>query len=93
MGAIVQADIKVYGVVQGVFFRASAQAEAARLGVCGWVRNCPDGSVEASAQGPSEAVRKFKDWCSRGPAGAFVERAECEYVDPHTIYDRFSITF
>jgi acylphosphatase len=62
----------VRGLVQGVSFRASAQAEARRLQVAGWVRNLPSGDVEALAEGAPEAVEAFVAWCRRGPAEARV---------------------
>lgn len=63
----------VSGRVQGVFFRASAQDEASRLGIDGWVRNLPDGRVEALACGPAEAVEAFCGWLWRGPPQARVD--------------------
>ena len=62
----------VSGRVQGVGFRWSASAEAERLGVAGWVRNLPDGTVEAEIEGTPDAVRRMLDWLGHGPAGAKV---------------------
>jgi acylphosphatase len=70
--------IRVQGRVQGVFFRASARAEAQRLGLCGFVRNEPDGSVYAEAEGERETLQQFLDWCRRGPPHARVDRVEVE---------------
>ena len=56
-----QVHCVVRGRVQGVFFRASAQREATRLGVTGWVRNLSDGSVEIVAEGEDERVRELRD--------------------------------
>ena len=67
-------DVLVSGHVQGVFFRARAQEQADRLGVAGWVRNEPDGSVAGHFEGDSEAVDALIDWCRRGPSYARVER-------------------
>lgn len=64
------------GHVQGVFFRASTRAEAERRGVAGWVRNRPDGTVEAELEGPDEAVRAVADWMEHGPDGAHVVDVE-----------------
>jgi acylphosphatase len=61
------------GRVQGVFFRRSAAEAAARLGVCGWVKNLPDGRVELEAEGPPEALEAFLTFCRRGPERARVE--------------------
>jgi acylphosphatase len=67
--------------VQGVFFRAGAQDEAGRIGgITGWVRNTPEGSVEVMAEGEREKLEMLMDWCSRGPAGAVVEKIEHEWL-------------
>jgi acylphosphatase len=66
----------VYGCVQGVGFRYRARAEAVRLGVTGWVRNRPDGSVEAVAEGKCDAVATFAAWCRTGPPAARVSRVD-----------------
>lgn len=67
-----RAHVQVTGRVQGVFYRHSAAREAARLGLTGWVRNLPDGSVEAVAEGPRDRVQAFVDWCRQGPPSANV---------------------
>ena len=66
----------VRGRVQGVGFRYSMIARARSLGVGGWVRNRPDGSVEAVFEGPAERVQSMVDWCRRGPSGAQVDSVE-----------------
>ena len=67
-------DVVVSGRVQGVAFRAYAQQEAARLGVTGWVRNEPDGSVAGHFEGEPAAVEALVDWCRAGPRMARVQR-------------------
>lgn len=57
----------VTGRVQGVFFRATAQDEARRLGLNGWMSNEPDGSVAGHFEGTPEAVAALVDWCRQGP--------------------------
>ncbi len=64
--------LRISGRVQGVWYRGATQAEARKLGVAGWVRNRPDGSVEAIIEGDAEAVRALVDWCRSGPPGAHV---------------------
>ena len=64
----------ITGRVQGVFYRASCRDEAAARGLAGWVRNNPDGSVEAVFEGPEAVVREMLDWCRRGPPSAAVEK-------------------
>ena len=66
--------LQILGRVQGVWFRESMRREAERLGVTGWVRNRPDGSVEAVAQGPAAAVDALVEWARTGPPQARVER-------------------
>lgn len=65
--------LQIGGRVQGVWFRGATQAEALRLGVRGWVRNCADGSVEAVLEGDSDAVRRLEAWCRQGPPAARVQ--------------------
>ena len=72
----------VHGRVQGVFFRGSTQREARAAGVAGWVRNRRDGSVEATFEGPSDAVAALVRFFHRGPAWASVERVEEFEEDP-----------
>ena len=62
----------VSGRVQGVAFRASTADAARRLGLRGWVRNLPDGRVEAEAEGDRPQVETLVDWCRRGPPAARV---------------------
>ena len=69
----------VRGRVQGVWFRDSCRAEARRLGVHGWVRNLPDGRVEAAFEGEVDAVDEMTDWCRHGPPHATV--TDVEIVD------------
>ena len=63
----------VSGIVQGVSYRATALAQARRLGLVGWVKNRHDGSVELEAQGSPEVVDELLAWCRRGPRAAHVE--------------------
>lgn len=66
----------VYGHVQGVFFRESARLAAEAAGVAGWVRNLPDGMVEAVAEGPADVVAALVAFCRVGPPDARVDRVE-----------------
>jgi acylphosphatase len=68
----------VHGTVQGVFYRASAEQEAQRLGVGGWVSNRPDGSVELVVEGEDAAVERMLEWAGRGPSRAEVTRVDVE---------------
>jgi acylphosphatase len=75
-GAIVRRRLLVTGRVQGVAYRASTAREAERQGVRGWVRNRPDGNVEAVFEGSEAAVAAMLDWCRRGPRWARVTGVE-----------------
>jgi acylphosphatase len=66
----------VHGDVQGVFFRDTARRRAAALGVAGWIRNCPDGTVEAVVEGDGAAVAAMASFCAEGPDGARVDRVD-----------------
>lgn len=72
-------NIKIYGRVQGVFFRANAKKKAKELGITGFARNEPDGTVYIEAEGEEENLEKFLEWCHRGPPFAHVEKANSEF--------------
>jgi acylphosphatase len=74
--------VRIRGRVQGVFFRAEARARAESLGLTGWIRNAPDGSVEAEFEGNEERVESMLGWCRRGPSGANVDDVEVESEEP-----------
>jgi len=73
MTMIKHISIKIYGLVQGVFFRAATQERAWELNLAGFVRNEPDGSVYAEAEGDAQAVDAFIAWCRQGPERARVD--------------------
>ena len=75
----VRLEAVIHGRVQGVSYRAFARREAARLGVAGWVRNLPDGSVELVAEGRRESLETLLAACRRGPAAAAVEEVEASW--------------
>jgi acylphosphatase len=76
------AHVTIRGRVQAVFFRVEARDRARSLGLSGWVRNNPDGTVEAVFEGERERVESMLEWCRRGPAGAVVEEVEVEWEEP-----------
>jgi acylphosphatase len=81
----VRRRVVVSGQVQGVFFRDTCRREAVRRGVTGWVRNCPDGTVEAVFEGAPEAVSAMIAWAWRGPSGAVVDDVRTNDEDPEGI--------
>jgi len=74
--------VTVYGFVQGVGFRFAVERAARSRGVTGWVRNRPDGTVEAVFEGDPDDVEALVDLCRRGPRGADVERVDVEAESP-----------
>jgi Acylphosphatases len=81
----------VHGRVQGVFFRAWTREQANQLGLAGWVRNLPDGSVEIIAEGPRPALEALLELCQKGPSGATVRRVAVEWPDPEDLPSGFQI--
>ena len=74
--------VVVHGLVQGVFFRDSCRREARSRQVAGWIRNNPDGTVEAVFEGEEDAVTTLVDWAHRGPPTAQVSRVEVTEEQP-----------
>lgn len=91
MGELVRAHLRIYGRVQGVFFRSTMREVAMELGVSGWVRNMPDGSVEAVVEGEREKVEEIIRWAHRGPPLARVERVEVQWEKPRGDWEGFSV--
>ena len=77
-----RAHVFVSGRVQGVFFRAETSRLARSRGLAGWVRNLPDGRVEAVFEGPRWAVESMLEWVRAGPRGAAVRSVEVSWEDP-----------
>jgi acylphosphatase len=83
--------VVVYGHVQGVFFRETARRKAAAFGVVGWVRNRPEGSVEAVFEGEPRLVDELVAWCRRGPIGAEVDDVDTVEEPPKGDLHRFEV--
>ncbi len=82
-----------HGRVQGVFFRASTVEVARKLGLKGWVRNNPDGTVEAVLEGEEDKVERMLKWCREGPPLAHVTKLEV-FEEPYTgEFTDFTITY
>ena len=85
-----RARVSIAGQVQGVFFRYETRERARAQGLAGWVRNLPDGRVEAVFEGPGPAVQAMVDWCRQGPGGARVTEVEVAEEDPEGL-DGFEV--
>lgn len=81
----VRAHVFVAGKVQGVYYRATTRDTATEHEVDGWVRNLPDGRVEAVFEGPQRAVESMVDWCHEGSPAARVTDVDVTYEDPEGI--------
>jgi acylphosphatase len=79
---MIRRRVVVRGTVQGVFFRASCQQEAAGHRVAGWVGNRPDGAVEAVFEGAEAAVEAMVAWCRQGPPRAQVSDVQVRHEEP-----------
>ena len=77
----VRVELNIRGLVQGVFYRQSTKETALRLGLTGWAKNCPDGSVMAVFEGEREAVDAAIEWCRQGPEAAMVSGVEVKWLD------------
>jgi acylphosphatase len=82
----------VSGRVQGVGFRYFVHDAATREGVTGYVRNLPDGRVEAHVEGEAEAVTRVERAIRSGPGGARVEHVDVDLVEPGGSYRSFRVT-
>ena len=88
-----RAHLIISGRVQGVFFRAETQRAAGMYGVTGWVRNRPDGTVEAVAEGSRTDVVSLINWCKNGPPIARVDDVEVDWQDFEGTFDAFTIKY
>ena len=79
--------LRIRGIVAGVSFRSSMALKAAASGVRGWVRNNPDGTVEAFLEGDLRKVRQVVDWARTGPPRARVDRVDVEAAAPRNHRD------
>lgn len=87
-----QVHLFVRGRVQGVFFRASAQREARRLGLTGWVKNRADSAVELLLEGEEEAIKELVGWAYKGPGAARVDTVDVRWRSFTGEFSDFRIT-
>ena len=85
MNKLLRARVLVSGRVQGVFFRDSTREKAEALGLSGWVRNLPDGRVEAVFEGDGDRVEEIISWCETGPPDAGVQNVSTENEEPENL--------
>lgn len=89
----VRAHVFIAGKVQGVYFRQNTMETAKKNGVAGWVRNLPDGRVEAVLEGEKAGVEKVVDWCRRGPPKAQVQEFELKFESYTGDFSDFVISY
>ena len=89
----VRAHVIIHGRVQGVFYRMETLRAAQRIGVCGWVRNRRDGTVEAVFEGDTLQVDDIIKWCWKGPEFAQVEEIEVKWEHYTGEFNRFDVTY
>ena len=87
----IAAHIVIHGRVQGVGYRFFAQDLAEALGLVGWVRNCPDGTVESYVEGPRPAIEAYIQRLEDGPSMARVESVGADWQPPQSAHTSFTI--
>lgn len=86
-----QIVLKIYGRVQGVFFRDFSQKKARGLNLSGWVRNEPDGTVAIVAKGDEKELKELIEWCQGGTDHAEVEKVDIKWVEPVGQFNDFIV--
>ncbi len=89
----VRAHVFVSGRVQGVFFRQTTRQKAQSFGVKGWVKNLPDGRVEAVFEGEENAIKELVDFSRKGPRGALVTDFSVDWEPFAEEFDNFEIAY
>lgn len=93
MEANARAHVIIHGRVQGVCFRLETQKAARQCGAAGWVRNLPDGNVEAVMEGPREAVEVLLNWCGHGSRMARVDKVDITRESYIGEYETFEVKY
>ncbi len=86
-----QCRILIFGFVQGVGFRHFVRSKAHKLGLTGWVKNLPDGSVEAVFQGDKSSIEQIIEQCKKGPFLSEVEGVDVQWEQPQQELNAFDI--
>lgn len=89
----VRAHVQIEGRVQGVCFRMETQRAAHKRNLTGWVKNLPDGRVEAVFEGNDSDVKSMLRWCETGPSLARVNRVALDWETCSEAFDAFRITY
>ncbi len=90
---MVQIECVISGKVQGVRYRDYVQVSATALGITGWVKNAPDGTVLVCAQGIPDTLREFIEYLHEGSLQASVESVSVDWGSPKFGFEDFSIHF
>ena len=88
-----QVVLKIYGRVQGVFFRDSTRQKAAELNLVGWVKNEPEGTIKIVAKGKEEKLKELIKWCYNGPRLAQVEKVDIEWQEATGQFEEFEVKY
>lgn len=86
-------ELKIYGRVQGVFFRDSTQRKAKKLKLTGYVQNQEDGSVKVVAEGEESNLKELVNWCYNGPIIAKVKKVEKKWRESSEKFKNFKIRY
>ena len=85
--------IMIHGLVQGVFFRSNARKVALDLGLKGYARNMPDGTVEVVAEGPEDKIKELIEFCKKGPETAEVSKVDVNFEKPVNEFNSFEVRY
>jgi acylphosphatase len=88
-----QLYVVMRGRVQGVFFRGQTKERAKELGITGWIRNNPDGTVEAMFEGEELVLERMLMWCRKGPDLAEVAQVQAKYLPNRNEFRDFKILY
>lgn len=88
-----QVSLKIYGRVQGVFFRDSVRESAEKLKLTGWVKNELDGTVKVLAQGEENSLKELIEWCYNGPELAQVDKIDIDWQKIKEDYQNFQVIY
>ncbi|NIO22665.1 MAG: acylphosphatase [Candidatus Aenigmarchaeota archaeon] len=88
-----RAHVWISGEVQGVFFRSHIRSQAMLREIRGWVKNLPDGRVEALFEGNKDRIEELLEFCKEGPTGADVNNVEVKWEKPTSGFREFDIRY